>query len=268
MNTTKREGETLNGRVPGGPELNDAIRGYVRTYVLWHGRQQAAETLGISRHTLWRFLERSHVGRAVPCAVIDTVGGSAQAIEAATRETGYLAVSPETGPCTAPAAPRPWRIPFCWCAPRLWPRWGNWPASDGSPRPPYATGCGSSPSGVWWTPCAITWAAWGRTRSAVTSPRNRASTPEGWPNMAGRPSFGNIRCPAGGSSYGWRRLDAIAVFYYVAALVADADPHKQPVRVDHYRQGPYDVLLTLSGGRSLGLLRQGSTLPSANLRTA
>ena len=70
----------------GDGDLNDAIRSYVRTYVLWHGRQQAAETFGISRHTLWRFLERGHVGRAVPCAVIDAVGGSARAIEAATRE--------------------------------------------------------------------------------------------------------------------------------------------------------------------------------------
>ena len=49
-------------------------------------------------------------------------------------------------------------------------------------------------------------------------------------------------------------------------LVADADSQGQPVRVDHYRQGPYDMLITLSGGRSVGLLRQGPTLPSANLR--
>ena len=62
------------------------------------------------------------------------------------------------------------------------------------------------------------------------------------------------------------RLDAVARLYRIASLVADADPHKQPVRVDHYRQGPYDVLLTLSGGRSVGLLRQGATLSSANLR--
>ena len=61
------------------------------------------------------------------------------------------------------------------------------------------------------------------------------------------------------------RLDTVASLYRVAALVADADPHKQPVRVDHYRQGPYDMLTTLSAGRSVGLLRQGPTLPSADL---
>ena len=84
--TTERGTPTLGKVASADGDLNDAIRSYVRTYVLWHGRQQAAETFGISRHTLWRFLERGHVGRAVPCAVIDAVGGSARAIEAATRE--------------------------------------------------------------------------------------------------------------------------------------------------------------------------------------
>ena len=51
------------------------------------------------------------------------------------------------------------------------------------------------------------------------------------------------------------RLDAIAALYRVAALVTDADPHRKPVRVDHYRQGPYDTLLTLAQGRSMGVLR-------------
>ena len=62
------------------------------------------------------------------------------------------------------------------------------------------------------------------------------------------------------------RLDAVATLYRAAALVADADSQGKPVRVDHYRQGPYDMLITLAGGRSVGLLRQGPTLPSANLR--
>ncbi len=45
-----------------------------------------------------------------------------------------------------------------------------------------------------------------------------------------------------------------------------ANDKRQPVRVNHYRQGPYDALLTLSGGRSIGLLRQGPMLSAANLR--
>ena len=62
------------------------------------------------------------------------------------------------------------------------------------------------------------------------------------------------------------RLDAVAVLYHVAALVATADAHGTAVRVDHCRRGPYDALVTLSGGRSLGLLRQGPLLPTATLR--
>ena len=62
------------------------------------------------------------------------------------------------------------------------------------------------------------------------------------------------------------RLDAVAVLHRVAAMVADADPHENPVRVDHYRNGPYDMLLTLSGGRSIGLIRQGPALPTSRLR--
>ena len=62
------------------------------------------------------------------------------------------------------------------------------------------------------------------------------------------------------------RLDAVAVLYGIAAMVADSDPHNDPMRVDHYRRGPYDMLFTLSGGRSVGLLRQGPMLSTANLR--
>ena len=62
------------------------------------------------------------------------------------------------------------------------------------------------------------------------------------------------------------RLDAVAVLHRVAAMTADADPHDDPVRVDHYRNGPYDMLLTLSGGRTIGLIRQGPALPTSRLR--
>ena len=56
------------------------------------------------------------------------------------------------------------------------------------------------------------------------------------------------------------------MLYHAAALIAEVDPHGQPVRVDLYRQGPYDALLILSGGRSIGLIRHGPTLSLPNLR--
>lgn len=48
------------------PDLNEAIRNYVRTYALWHGRPQTARHFGVSRYILWRFLERGHLGRFLP----------------------------------------------------------------------------------------------------------------------------------------------------------------------------------------------------------
>ncbi|MCY4393226.1 MAG: hypothetical protein OXE43_14455 [Chloroflexi bacterium] len=62
------------------------------------------------------------------------------------------------------------------------------------------------------------------------------------------------------------RLDGLAVIYRVAVRIAEADPDGGTARVDHYRSGPYDALVTLSGGRTLGLLRQGPLLTPANLR--
>ncbi len=62
------------------------------------------------------------------------------------------------------------------------------------------------------------------------------------------------------------RLDSIAINYQVATCIAEADPEGGTVGVDHYRSGPYDALVTLTGGRTLGLLRQGPLLTPANLR--
>ena len=78
--------QTLNGTKQAGPDLNRAIRDYVRAYERRHGRRKTAEDLGVSCHTLGRFLERSHVGRAVPSAVLNAVGGKIAAFEAAALE--------------------------------------------------------------------------------------------------------------------------------------------------------------------------------------
>ena len=86
MIVTEPRTRTLNGTTQAGPDLRRAIRGYVRAYASLHGRRKAAEDLGVSRHTLWRFLERGHMGHAVPSSVLNSVGGSIKALEAATLE--------------------------------------------------------------------------------------------------------------------------------------------------------------------------------------
>ena len=67
-------------------DLIDTVRAYVRAYVWRHGRDKSADAFGVSRYTLWRFLERGHVGRSLPRAVLDTVGSSVEALDAARRE--------------------------------------------------------------------------------------------------------------------------------------------------------------------------------------
>ena len=60
------------------------MRGYVYAYVRRHGRAKATADLGVSRQTLWRFLERGHIGRSLPRAVLNTVDGNPDALYPAT----------------------------------------------------------------------------------------------------------------------------------------------------------------------------------------
>ena len=265
MTTTESGTPVLGKAASSDGDLNDAIRGYVRTFVLWHGRQRAAETFGVSRHTLWRFLERGHVGRAVPCAVLNAVGGSAQAIEAAARE--LVAIRPvwrrEPVPRHLPQGLEDALLLLC-AAPMATVKelacFGRVSTSTLRERLGKLSQRGLVDSIAH------------RLGVLGPHPQRRYFPTEQGIVAGGRVEHGTERFlseyPV---SRRWfqllvERLDAIAVLYRVAALVADADPHREPVRVDHYRQGPYDALLTLSRGRSVGLLRQGPTLPSANLR--
>ena len=260
----KREGETLNGRAPAGPELKRAIRAYVRTYVLWHGRQRAAETFGVSRHTLWRFMERGHVGRAVPNVVLNVVG-SVEAVEAATRElvTWWSVRRRDPAPRPLPQALEDTLLLVCatpLATVEELARFGRVPTSTLRDRLGKLGERGLADS------VAHQLGVLGPHPQRRHFPTEQGIDTGGMTER-GRETF--LReYPV---SKEWfrllaERLDAIAVLYRVAALVADAEPHEKPVRVDHYRQGPYDMLITLSGGRSVGLLRQGPTLPSANLR--
>ena len=265
MIVTKPPTRTLNGTTQAGPDLERAVREYVRHYAWLHGRRKTAEDLGVSRHTLWRFLERDHTGRAVPSAVLSSVGGNTAALEAATLEIIIDLKGWRPDPALRPLRKGLEKALLLLCAVPLTTvdelsRFGCVPASTLRERleklakrgladyvPHHLSILGSRPQRRYF-------------------PTERGVTAGG---MATEGEKHMLR--AYPVSKQWfrlltERLDAIAVLHRVAAMVAEADPHNDPVRVDHYRRGPHDMLLTLSGGRSIGLIRQGPMLSTANLR--
>jgi len=245
--------------------LDDAIREYVRVHQRRHGQGKTAEAVGVSRHTLWRYLERGHAGRAVPAAVLDSVGRSVKDIEAATLEIiidleglrPYPALRPLRRNledallllCAAPLATvdelaRFGRVPTSTLRERL-----DKLAKRGlvdtvshhlgllGSRPQrryFPTDKGVTAAGA---------ATQGRQHMLTTYPLSKQ-----WFRLLAE------------------RLDAVAVLYRVAAMIADADPKQDEVRVDHHRHGPYDLLVTLTGGLTVGVIRQGPMLPTSNLR--
>ena len=265
MIVTKPRRRASNATTQAGPDLMRAIQDYVRAYVWRHGRRRTSEYVGVSRHTLWRFLERGHMGRAVPSAVLNSIGGNIAALETATLEMIIdlegLRPDPALRPlrdgleeallllCAAPLTTvdelsRLGRVPASTLRERL-DKLAKRELADSVPHNLSVLGARSqrryfpTEKGV----LAGGAATQGRAHMLQAYPVSKQ-----WFRLLAE------------------RLDAVAVLYRVAALVADADPHSDPVRVDHYRKGPYDMLVTLSGGRSIGLIRQGQMLSTANLR--
>ena len=249
-----------------GDDLNSAIRDYVRTYVLWHGRAKAAETFGVSRHTLWRCLERGRLGKSLPRAVIKAVGDDPVAIEAA----AWAMTASRKLQRRAAANPKPLAENLedalrLVCAAPLstadeLSSFGRIPATTLRRRLAKLAGRGLVDS----VPHHLD--------ALGPNPKRRHFPTERGIEAAARVEHGTERFLSEypGSRQWFRilteRLDALAALYHLAAVIAHADTDANPVRVDHYRQGPYDLLVTLSGGRSLGVVRQGPMLSSANLR--
>ena len=246
--------------------LDDAIRDYVRTYVLWHGQAKAAERFGVSRHTLWRCLERGRLGKSLPRAVLNTVGNSVEEVDAATwAMTAVRRIQRRAAANPKPLAETLEDALWLLCAAPLatvddLSAFGRVPATTLRRRLAKLAGLGLVDS----VPHHLD--------SLGPNPKQRHFPTEKGIEAAARAEHGTERFlseyPV---SREWfrlltERLDAAAVLYHVAAIIAKADPECKPVRVDHHRQGPYDLLITLSGGRSLGIVRQGPMLSSANLR--
>ena len=260
VNTTQQTAETLNGRGQGGPEFKRAVQDYVRAYEWRHGRWKTAED-----HTLWRFLERGLMGRAVPSSVLNSVGRNVRAIERAKQQLLIDLMGLRPDPALRPLRESLEEALLELCAAPLTTvdelsRLGRVPASTLRERLEKLAKrelVDSVPHHL----CVL-----------GTRPQRRYFPTEKGVIAGGVATKGRAHMlRAYPVSKQWfrllaERLDAIAVLYRVAAMVADADSHSDPVRVDHYRKGPYDMLLTLSGGRSIGLIRQGPALPSSNLR--
>ena len=265
--------QASNGAAQAGADLDGAVRDYVRTYAVLHGRPKAAEALGVSRHTLWRFLNRGHAGRAIPRAVLERVGKSAEALEDAEERLILQAQAKRRLKDGGPVAERRTRLLRealedalrLVCATPLatvdeLARFGRIPASTMRERlgnlarrglvdslPHQLSVLGSRPQRRYF-PTKQGIVAGGRIEHGTDHFLSEYPVSRQWFRLLAE------------------RMDAVAVLYRLAAMIADADPHEKPLRVDHYRSGPYDMLITLSGGRSIGIIRQGQTLPTSNLR--
>ena len=256
----------LSEETPGNSTLDDAIRDYVRTYVLWHGRAKAVEKFGVSRHTLWRCMKQGRLGKSLPRAVIGTVGDDSDVINSATwAMTAVRRVRCRAAPNPKPLAETLEDTLRLLCAAPLatveeLSAFGRIPATTLRRRLAKLASSG------------LVYSVAHHLGALGTNPKRRHFPTEKGIEAGARVEHGVERFlteyPV---SREWfrlltDRLDAVAVLYYVAAMIACADREGKPIRVDHHRQGPYDLLITMSGGRSLGIVRQGPMLSSANLR--
>ena len=226
-----------NGTTQAGSRLERAVRDYVRAHAQLHGQRKTAEDFGVSRHTLWRFLERGQMGRAVPSAVLSKVGGSARAIEAATFEIIIDLEGLRPDPALRSLRQGLEKALLLLCATPLvtvdeLSRFKRIPVSTLRDRLKKLTErglVGSVPHHL----------------SALGSrPQHRYFPTEKGVTAAGMAIKGEKHMlRAYPLSKQWfrllaERLDAVAVLYHVAAMVADADPHDDSMRVDHYRKRP------------------------------
>ncbi len=245
------------------------VRDYVRTYAVLHGRPRTADAFGVSRHTLWRFLNRGHQGRAITRAVLGRVGRTAQALDDA-RERLILQARAGRRTDSEGLVAEPLRqgledTLLLLCATPLaivdeLSRFGRVPASTMRERlgklatqgladsvPHHLNALGSRPQRRYF-PTERGIVAGGRIEHGTEYFLSEYPVSRQWFRLLAE------------------QLDAVAVLHRVAAMIADADRHDDPVRVDHYRNGSYDMLLSMSGGRTIGVVRQGPALPTSNLR--
>ena len=266
MSTTASSPTTdLNSSVAADSPLTVAIRDYIDAYVYRHSRKRTAEEFGVSRHTLWRFLRRGKLGRSLPRVVFNAVGSTVESLEEATQkliesppirrlddkllylteelEDTLLLVS-ATPLATASELSRLSGIPSSTIKSRLRKLVKQGLLDFVSHR---LAALGPRPH----------WRYFPTRKGIIVA----GSFTHGKDHM-----LGSYPVSRRWSHLLAERLDAVAVLYHMASMVADADTGKKSIRVDLYRQGPYDMLITLTDRQAIGIIRQGQMLPTANLR--
>ncbi len=246
-------------------ELIDAVREYLRFHARRHGQQLTAEQVGMSRSTLWRFLWKDHVSPRLVAAVTAEVGDSVPAVRWATKRLNESRMS----------------------------------LSSSSTRLQLTSADAQTLEILCHTPLATVddLAAFIRIpantlrerlarlakKGLVDSRPHRLQLLGSRPQRRFFPTREGIVAAAGGDagiarlmrlypvSRQWfrvlaERLEALAVLYRVAAMIADLREGDAPAPVEHCRSGPYDMRLWLLSGGSIGLVRQGPMLSNASLR--
>ena len=245
--------------------LNDAIREYIDAYVYRHGRKRAAEDFGVSRHTLWRFLQKGQLVRSLPKEVLSAVGETVDALEKATQkliegppsrryDDTFIHLTEELEDtllfiCATPLASaselsRLGRVSLSTLKARLRKLTRQGLVNFVSHR---LITLGPRPHRRYY-PTKEGIAVGGRIEHGTDNFLSEYPVSRRWLQLLAE------------------RLDAVAGLYHTAAMVAGVDPRKKPLRVDFYRQGPYDMLITLTDRQAIGIMRQGPMLPTANLR--
>ena len=243
-----------------------AFREYLRTRAWRRGAQRTADEYGVSRSTLWRFLWTEHVSPKLIAAVTAEVGASTWELRRAAERLRQ--------PSGSAGAYR--------ARPRLTP----------ADRQTVELLCHTPLASVEEMAAVIRLPANTlRDRLARLTRKGLAdSRPHRLQLLGARPQWRflptreGIAALAGGERAGierlmrlypvsrqWcrvlaERLDAVAVLYRVASIIAALDPSDAPVVVSHCRTGPYDLLLRLPNGGTIGLVRQGPMLTNASLR--
>ena len=251
---------------PPTAEQIEAVREYLRTRAWRRGVQRTADQYSVSRSTLWRFLWTDHVSPKLVAAVTAEVGestwelrraaerlrpmsGAVDAYQLRPRLTGADKQTIEAL-CHTPLATVDEmaafiRLPANTLRERL-ARLARKGLADSRPH---------------------------RLQLLGARPQRRFfPTREGIVGLAGGGRAGIERLmrlyPV---SRQWfrvlaERLDAVAALYRVASTIAALDESDAPVVVTHCRTGPYDLLLRLPSGGTVGLVRQGPMLTNASLR--